>query len=165
MMAHNYNEALQGNNNALRGILGSIDELPTAPAITGRTYDITLAAATRWSLLTELDDDVLAHINDPGLVVTLSNMDGFAYEYYSASLYIASNTSFGMQGQYPVYGMMLRQPGETSTSWERAYYPANKTDTGTSLGFAPFRVDGTKYYASAKDGYIRSGDYRLTFTW
>lgn len=130
-----------------------------------RTYELTLAKASGWVLLTTLDDDVLEHINDSRFAVSLTNMDGYAYEYYSISMAIASNTAQNMVNSYPVYGICARQTSETLTQMLNMFYPANKTDTSIGLGGAPFRIDGDKYYFRPADGYVRSGTYRLTFTW
>lgn len=130
-----------------------------------RSYELTLAKASGWVLLTALDEDVLAHIDAPGLVVSLMNVSGYAYEYYSASMAVASNTPQNSANGHLMYGTSVRQNSETSTPSINIYYPPNKTDTSTSLSGAIFRIDGNKYYFRPADGYVRSGTYRLTFTW
>lgn len=129
------------------------------------TYEITLAKASGWVLLTTLDEDVLAHINDPGLVVSLMNMSGYAYEFYSFPMVIASNTAQNSVSGYSMYGLSTRQSNETTIAGLWVYYPPNKTDTETGLGGTAFRLDGNKYYFKPGDGFVRSGTYRLTFTW
>lgn len=145
------------------GVVVSVESVDYAPS--SRTYEITLAKASGWVLLTTLDDDVLAHINDPGLVVSLMNMSGYAYEFYGMSMAVASNTAQAMQGGYPQYGTSGRQSNETTASLIPLYYPLNKTTTETGLGGTAFRLDGNKYYFHPADGFIRTGTYKLTFTW
>lgn len=130
-----------------------------------RTYELTLAKASGWVLLTALDEDVLAHINDPVLTVSLLNVSGYAYEYYSVSMAVASNSAQNMVNSYPAYGICARQTSETLTQMLNLFYPANKTDTSTGLGGAQFRINGGKYYFRPADGYLRAGTYKLTFTW
>lgn len=132
---------------------------------TCKTYELNLAKKSGWVELTALDSEVLAHINDPSLVVTLSCLDSYEYVYYSVGMAVASNTHIAMQGSYPVYGLIQKQSGETSNNFGAIYYPPNKTDTSTTLGSGMFRLDGSKYYFKPWDGYVRAGNYRLTFTW
>lgn len=131
-----------------------------------RSYEITLTKASGWVLLTTLDSDVLEHINDDKLVVSLSCISGYVYEYYSYQQCIVSNTPGGYYNKYPVYGMGLRENSPTSAIANSMYYPPNKTDTSVSIGgFGAFRLSGDKYYYIPGDGFIRTGTYRLTFTW
>lgn len=132
-----------------------------------KTYELELAKTSGWVLLTTLDEDVLAHINDDSLVVTLTNMSGYVFESYSLSLALASNTSMlvATANEYPVYGVFGKQSNATNASFESTYYPANKTDTSLTLGNSAFRVSDNKYYIHPSDGYIREGVYKLTFTW
>lgn len=131
-----------------------------------RSYEITLTKASGWVLLTTLDSDVLEHINDSDLVVSLARLGDYVYEYYSGSYYLVGNVPIGYNGKYPTYGGAIRNSSETSTQTNHVYYPANKTDTSTSLGgLAAFRISDKKYYLIPGDGYIKSGTYRLTFTW
>lgn len=130
-----------------------------------RSYELTLAKASGWVLLTTLDEDVLAHINDPELVVSLMNISGYAYEFYGISMVVASNTAQNMQGKYPQYGIGVRQNNETTAPAMQMYFPPNKTTTENTVGGVEFRIDGDKYYFKPADGFIRSGTYRLTFQW
>lgn len=131
-----------------------------------RTYEITLAKSSGWVLLTTLDAEVLEHINDASLVVSLANVSGYAYEWYSGSMYICSNTQWGYQGSYPAYGVATVESSETTSQTTHIYYPANYTGTDIGIGGrGSFRIDGNKYYFKAGDGFIRAGTYRLTFTW
>ncbi len=142
-------------------------DIEVAYAPRSRTYDLTLAKASGWVLLTTLDEDVLAHIDDPALVVSLVNLSGFLYENYSTPIVIASNTAVAQQtaNKYPQYGTALRQGSETSASVLPIYYEPSKRDTAAALGGALFRLDGDKYYFKPADGFVRSGTYTLTFTW
>jgi hypothetical protein len=131
-----------------------------------KSYEITLAKSSGWVLLTTLDDEVLEHINDTSLIVSLNRQDDYEYSYYSGSMYIVGNKSVGYSGTYPVYGIANRLSTETAMMANSIFYPANKTDTGISLGgIGMFRLDGNKYYLRPGDGYISQGAYRLTFTW
>lgn len=130
-----------------------------------KTYEITLAKSSGWVLLTTLDNEVLAHINDPNFLVTLSLTGAFEYVYYTATFGCATNTQQSSQNGYPVYGTSLRKTTETSMQVYAVYYPANNTSTSTGLGGAQFRVNGSNYYFRPADGYIHAGTYRLTFTW
>lgn len=132
-----------------------------------RAYEITLARASGWVLLTELDDDVLAHIDDPGLVVTLTRLSEYSFESYSITCAIACNTSFARssQYQYPSYGLAALQSNENAFAYQAFFYPPNNTGTSSSLGYCAFRVSGGKYYFRPHDGFIASGTYRLAFRW
>lgn len=131
-----------------------------------RTYEITLAKLSGWILLTTLDADVLEHINDSHLVVSLANVSGYEYEFYSGSLYICSNTPWGYQGSWPAYGLSCRASSETACQTSYIYYPANKTTSEEGIGGQGiFRIKGSDYYLKPTDGFIRAGTYRLTFTW
>lgn len=161
---------------AIRSKTGSteamtLDQMPEAIAgiQTGggrsRVYEITLAKASGWVLLTELDDDVLAHIDDPSLALSLMNASGYEYEYYGVSMAVASNTPQNKQGNYPQYGAVVRQNNETVAASLPIYYPLNSTATTTGLGGAAFLVDGHKYFFKPGDGFVRSGTYHLAFVW
>lgn len=130
-----------------------------------KTYEITLATASGWVLLTTLDAEVLAHINDASLVVMLTNMSGYAYEWYSTAFASALNTNYAIMNGYPIYGTWGRQQSEAVHSIYPMYYAANNIIMNNSIGGALFRVDGAKYYFMPSDGFIRAGTYRLTFTW
>lgn len=165
-MANNYKQQVQDNNDALRGILDGINELPVAQPITSRTYEITLAKSSGWVLLTALDDDVLVHINDPSLTVVLSPLDAYALVGYDSRSFFACNSILGYSGEYSLYGYSSRQQDETKSSPYQFYYPANKTDTSTGLGGFQLRVSPSgNYYFRPGDGYVAPGTYRLVFQW
>lgn len=131
-----------------------------------RTYEITLQKSSGDVLLLELDDDVLTHINEPGMVVSLLNVSGYKFESYSVALLIVSNTPFAMYGESPVYGITVRQANATATTIGRVTCPANNTDVNiANINIAWFRLDGRNYYVTPADGFIRYGTYRLTFAW
>ena len=131
-----------------------------------RIYEITLSKASGWVLLTTLDADVLEHINDSDLIVTLKNLSDFSYVNYAGNTYITGNIPIGYSSTYPVYGATNRTNKETTTSFTAMFYPANNTGTDVSLGGnGMFRLDGDKYYLRPGDGYVYPGTYRLTFPW
>ena len=131
-----------------------------------KVYEITLAKSSGWVLLTTLDEEVLEHINDANLVVNLKLASEYVYTYYAGNTFVVGNSAIGYNSGYDVYGMSNRTNKETTTSVNVVYYPANKTDTSTSLGgTCMFRIDGNKYYMRPGDGYVYPGTYRLTFTW
>lgn len=141
------------------------DDITVSYTPNKRTYEITLSKAAGWVLLTTLDDDVLTHINDASLTVVLQYM-GTEFVTYGMTLVTVSNTSKGQQGNYPVYGVSLRQSTSTSTNPQQCYYPANNTGTSSSLGGGGmFRVDGSKFYCRPADGYLGTGTHILTFYW
>ena len=131
-----------------------------------RMYEITFdTKQPGWVFLTELDDLVMAHINDPKFTVLFA-LNEYAYEWYSGCYFTASNTPLGYSGEYPQYGFASRQASETQTIQTFIYYPANNTGTSYSIGGdGIFRVDGNKYYICPRDGWIHGGTYRLIFTW
>lgn len=131
-----------------------------------KTYEITLPKASGKILLLELDDDVLAHMDDPGLTVTLINVSEYSYERYSVAFVTISNTVFAVQGDVQMYGMALRQGSETGTTLGRVSCPANNTEeniAGSNIGW--FILNDRNYYVKPADGFIRAGTYRLTFSW
>jgi hypothetical protein len=130
-----------------------------------KTYELTLAKSSGWVLLTTLDDEVLAHINDPNFFVTLSLTGAFEYVYYTVTFACATNTQQSVHNGYPIYGTSLRKTNETSVQAQYVFYPANKTDKDTSIGGTQFRVDGSNYYFRPADGWMHASTYRLTFTW
>lgn len=141
---------------------------PSAP--NGETnckiYHLTLAKSSGWVLLTALDADVLEHINDANLVVTLVNTSAYAYEWYAGDMFIACNKAFGRNGSYSIYGIANREASETAVQQGFVYYPANYNSTNTGIGgHAIFRVDGSSYYIKPGDGFIKAGTYKLAFTW
>ena len=136
-----------------------------ASEVNYKEYDLTISKASGWVLLTTLDDDVLAHINDASLRVSLYLVDAYEQVSYRMTYASVSNGVLGMQNSYPVYGNSIRNTSQTIIQSNFAYYPANKTDTSTSLGGFQFRLNGTKYYMRPVDGYLGAGNYRLIFTW
>lgn len=131
-----------------------------------KTYEITLTKSAGWVLLTSLDEEVLEHINDASLVVSLARTSEYVYCQYASTLFIAANTPFGYSGSYPAYGMVSVELSGTSNKMTQMYYPPNKTDTDIGLGGGGmFRVSDGNYYARSYDAYIGAGTYKLTFTW
>ena len=131
-----------------------------------KIYEITLAKASGWVLLTELDADVLAHINDASLTVSLTPISSYTYEFYAGATFIACNTPWGYTNTYPAYGFAGREASATSCQANFIYYPPNNTGTNVAIGgHGMFRLDGSNYYLRPGDGYIKAGTYRLTFTW
>jgi hypothetical protein len=139
----------------------------TVAEVKCKVYDITLEKVGGWIKLVTLDTDVLEHINDTSFKVLLSINSAYEYVNYSGACFFAANQEFGKTANgYNAYGYSSRQNGETTCSISYIYYPANNTDTSTSLGGTGiFRVDGSNYYLKPSDGYIRPGNYRLVFTW
>ena len=163
-------ETIETENTEKSEIIDAVIEaLPQYNASNCKTYEITIAKNSGWVLLTTLDSTVVEHINDARLTVSLVNMSGYVYEWYSCSMAIASNTPIGNQNanNVPVYGMANRQHSETSQGSAAIYYPPNNTMTSDQLGgsFGMFRIDGNNYYFMPGDGFIRAGTYRLTFAW
>ncbi|MDY3240754.1 MAG: hypothetical protein SOW80_11625 [Anaerovoracaceae bacterium] len=140
-------------------------------AITGnyvansKTYTITLAKSSGWVLLTQLDQEVLEHINDESLVVTLINMSDYVYSWYTGYMYMCANKVIVNYGSN-VYGMAHRMQKETNCATGSIVHPANNTQRG-SVGdkLGKFLIEGNNYYIAPGDGFIAAGDYRLTFTW
>jgi hypothetical protein len=131
-----------------------------------RTYEITLPKSSGWVMLTELDEDVLAHITDDSFVVSMVNISTYEFASYSSGVFVVGNAKQGMQGDNPVYGIILREQSATSTSIGRCYRPAKNTSSELVSGeMLTLRLDGTKYYAKAGDGFIKGGEYRLTLSW
>ena len=149
-------EAIDQNGNIITGIM----------PMNVKMYEITLTKSSGWVLLTTLDNEVLEHINDINLTVSLFKTSEFITdETYALTGALASNNPVGTTGTYPIYGLANRQ---TSSSYiaQAIYYPPNKTDTSVGLGgLAMFRINGSSYYIRPGDGFIQSGTYRLTFTW
>ena len=131
-----------------------------------KSYEVTLAKASGWVLLTTIDDEVIEHINDQSLVVTLVNIGGYQYEQFAGSTYIASNSPWGYSGSYPAYGLSCIVSSETACQTNHIYYAPNNTSTSTTLGGqGMFRIDGNKYYFRPGSYFVRSGTYRLSFVW
>jgi hypothetical protein len=145
-----------------------VDYIPSNKGGNSKTYEITLLKASGKILLLELEDDVLAHMDDPRLTVTLINVSGYSFEKYSVAFVTISNTTFAVQGDVQMYGMALRQGTETGTTLGRVSCPANnevENITGGNVGWFILDRDNKKYYIKPGDGFIRSGTYRLTFAW
>ena len=131
-----------------------------------KTYEITLAKASGWVLLTTLDSEVVEHINDPQLVVSLVKISDNELEKYCGTGGFATNTPIGYSGNYGCYGTTLLITSGTAIQVQPCYYPANNTGTSTSIGGGfIFRLSGGKYYVSIINYFINAGTYRLTFTW
>ena len=131
-----------------------------------KTYEITLTKASGWILLTTLDSEVVSHINDASLVVSLVNTSAYGYDKNTLSMCIVSNTPWGKQGNYSTYGFSGVVASETSTTVSQSYYAPNKTDTSTSIGGGGmFRISGNQYYFRPGGYYTRAGTYKLTFIW
>lgn len=144
-----------------------VDYTPSNKGGNSKTYEITLVKASGEILLLELDDDVLEHMDDDEMVVSLFNVNGYKFESYSVALLILSNTAVAMQSGSLVYGVAMRQGTETATTMGRVTCPANNTATNVTGNVAYFILDkdNKKYYIKPGDGFIRSGNYRLTFSW
>lgn len=141
-------------------------DVEVAYAPRSKTYEITLTKAYGQILLATLDAEVLAHINDASLVVTLTNMTPYVYSKYTGYNYMVRNMSYGKYSSNEIYGMGDRVQSETHTAPHNIYYPANYTGTSTSNGgYATFHYISGKYYITPGDGYIGAGTYRLTFMW
>lgn len=143
-----------------------VDCTPSNKGGNSKTYEITLPKTSGKILLLELEDDVLAHINDTGLTVTLINVSEYSFEKYSVAFITMSNTAFAVHGDIQMYGIALRQGTETATTLGRVSCPANNTEeniTGGNIGW--FILNGRNYYVKPSDGFMRSGTYRLTFSW
>jgi hypothetical protein len=145
-----------------------VDYTPSNKGGNSKTYEITLPKASGKILLLELEGDVLEHIDDSGLTVTLINVSEYSFEKYSVAFVTISNTVFALQGDVQMYGMALRQGSETGTTLGRVSCPANnevEDIAGSNIGWFILDRDNKKYYVKPADGFIRSGTYRLTFAW
>lgn len=162
-----YNSDLQRNNDALRDILADVNELPDGGGGgRSRSYDITLAQASGWVMLTALDADVLAHIGDPGLIVSLRRVGEHEYAFYAGTVFTAGNNQIGAHGTQPVYGIASRMTAEGTTSAGMILSPANNTERPSSAtGMGEFQVLDGAYYIRPGDGFIAAGDWRLVFHW
>lgn len=134
-----------------------------------RSYDVTIAESINsWTVLVALDDDVLAHINDPGLVVTFVRIGEFAPDVGARYAVFAANNAFALQNsEYPVYGVAIGQGTASLTSFAHVYYPAkNTTGSVTSIGgFGGFMVAERDYSIYSIGHKLAAGSYRLTFQW
>lgn len=163
---NNYNTTLQASNDALRGILADVQALPSAGGgLGGRAYELTLAQGSGWLLLTALDADVLAHINDSGLIVTMRRMSPHEYTFYAGTTFTVGNNQIGAHGDQPVYGIASRMTAETATSTSPILTPANNTERASFSGMGSFLVEDGCYYIRPGDGFIAAGDWRLVFNW
>ena len=141
------------------------DDISVEYAPRSRTYYLTLAHSAYLVLLTTLDADVLEHINDSSLIVTLRLIDDYSYTFYSGALYTAGNNIIGDSGGKPVYGIANRQVAETNLQHTAIFVPANNTNQSKLTGLGNFVLDGDKYYVYPSDGSVRAGNWVLTFTW
>lgn len=132
-----------------------------------RTYEVTLAKSSGGVLLTTLDEDVLAHINDENFTVLLTNTSPFEYVWYSGNTYFCGNKKIGTYQTYTQYGLCHRHNSETVTAAGFIVLPANNTspDNLTNNAMGLFYISGNKYYLRPGDGFISAGTYRLTFNW
>jgi hypothetical protein len=144
-----------------------VDYTPSNKGGNSKTYEITLVKASGEILLLELDDDVLEHMDEDDMVVSLINVNGYEFESYSVALLILSNTEVASQSGNLLYGVAMRQGTETATTIGRVTCPANNTGKNITGNVAYFILDkdNKKYYIKPGDGFIRSGNYRLTFSW
>lgn len=141
-------------------------DIMMAYAPRSRTYEITLTKSSGWVLLTELDEDVLAHINDPGLIVTLRCTDEYSYDFYAGTCYTVGNNQIGTHSAGPIYGIGNRKTSETVTSSGSIFAPANNSvKSAVSGSFATFAVVDGKYYIEPGNGFINAGKWRLVFVW
>lgn len=137
-----------------------------AVATNSKAYEITLPKTYNWVLLTVLDADVLEHINDDSLVVSLVNLTPTLAEYYSGSIYIVTNKVIGNYNGTNLYGVSSRRYSATNTAFNGNTRPANNTDSSEdNATFGNFRIADGKYYVRPGDGYIDAGTYKLTFAW
>lgn len=141
-------------------------DIEVAYAPNSMTYDITLPKTYNWILLTTLDADVLEHINDENLIVSLVNLTPTLSVYYSGCLFIAMNKVIGNYNGVDIYGTSVRRYSATNSAFNGNTRPANNTDSSEdNLTFGNFKIIDGKYYVRPGDGYIDAGTYRLTFTW
>ena len=129
-----------------------------------RVYEITLVKSSAWTLLVELDEETLKHINDKSFAATLINADDYVASTFSESFFAASNTPVFDNGTKKAYGTVFRETSSGNSMTMTIYYPANSTESPFTE--AAFRVDGNKYYVKSSSGVsLKGGTYRLTFTW
>lgn len=161
---------LENNTTGLQELLSMANNLPDAPEVPNcKIYEVTHVQGygNVWNLLVTLDDEVLAHINDASFSVLFVLDQPLTFEYYSGTMYTASNRSIGTQydEKLPLYGYSNRLQTESMISLGFIYHPANQTGSECIGGYGAFRVSDGKYYLKPSDGYIHSGKYRLIFTW
>ena len=131
-----------------------------------RTYEITLPRSSNWILLTTLDSDVLAHIDDEDFTVLMTRQGAYSYDWYAGNCYFAGNKPIGYNEQYPVYGYANRLIRETGVQTDRIYYAANTKTPEVGLGGnGQFYLNGNQYNFRPGDGFIQAGNYKLTFQW
>lgn len=141
----------------------------TSATTNTKTYEITLAKASGKVLLTALDDDVLAHINDETFTASLIRQGAYEYVWYSGSYYFVGNRIIGHYGTspVPVYGTGQREQSENNCTYHIIAAPANSTSStlAYSGAYGQFYISNGKYYIIPGDGYIKAGTYKLTFSW
>lgn len=133
-----------------------------------RTYEITLPKSSGWVLLTALDEDVLAHIDDDNFIATLTNTSPYEYEWYAGETYFVTNRQAGIHLQtHTVYGWGNRMHDETTTASGVILRPAKNREKTTSISseLGAFALVDGQYFIKPGDGFIKAGVYRLTFTW
>lgn len=133
-----------------------------------KSYEITLAKVAGWVLLTTLDDEVIEHINDENLFVSMVKISDYTYSWYTGIMHFVGNRIIGYYGsaKRTVYGASNRETSETNCTFHLIFTPANSTSSSIVSGaYGQFRITDGKYYFCAGDGYIGDGTYKLTFTW
>lgn len=133
-----------------------------------RTYEITLPKSSGWVLLTALDEDVLAHIDDDNFIATLTNTGPYEYVYYAGDTYFVTNKRISIyNGSYLAYGWGNRMQSETNVSNGGILLPANNREkiSVNIVEIGIFALVDGRYYIRPGDGFIKAGVYRLTFTW
>lgn len=130
-----------------------------------KAYEITVSRNAGWTLLTKLDDDVLSHINDPGLVVSLYLVRDNIPLAWSQCAWLAGNTPIISNDTTQYYGCSSRENASGVAATMTINAPANNTDG--SLTSSCFRISEENYYVlgNGTGTIIRGGTYRLTFTW
>ena len=140
------------------------EDIEVSHVSNSRSYEITLVKSSAWTLLVELDEETLKHINDKNFTVTLINTDDYVASTFSESFFAASNTPVFDNGTKKAYGTAFRETSGGNSMTMTIYYPANSTES--PLAEAAFRVDGNKYYVKSSSGVsVKGGTYRLAFTW
>lgn len=140
------------------------EDIEVSHVSNSRSYEITLVKSSAWTLLVELDDEILEHINDKSFTATLINMDDYVASTFTESLFVVSNKYVFDNGTNKIYGLALRETSGVNYLTQYIYYPANNTESNITTG--AFRVDDGKYYVkNATGASLKGGTYRLTFTW
>lgn len=107
----NYNSELQQNNNALRGILDSVNELPEAQPSGDRFrhWDVAVTGTIVSNFVTILQDDWLAqHRADANLCVAVIPKFTIAHSasLHQQGLYLATNSSLMVDSSGAAYKSM-----------------------------------------------------------